>query len=372
MNILYVSSPISSSYAGGERFVDNLTSHFPKEKHIFLGSSQALFDLFKKKGYEAHKMNLPLYEPVTKKNLLLSPISFISGLVYLFKYRQIINQADLIVTPTSFCEIFFVLPWLSIFTKKKILIISQNDARAVFINPLKFIVKFMIQRHSNVLVSETSKKTWAKYGLVSDKTVIIPHGVPISDLNPVDGSISPEKLTFGFLARMHKEKGVETLLKALPLLKNTTTPIEFVLGGDGPHLQEFKNLADSLDIPKNVKLTWKGFVSDTKSFYDQLDLFVFPSRKETFGLVVVESWERGVPALCSDLEILYEIKNQASELEQKLMFKLDDSGDLALAMDRFISSSDKFLNRQNRQKLHDLVKSRFSLSNLDKYQSFWK
>ena len=42
-------------------------------------------------------------------------------------------------------------------------------------------------------------------------------------------------------------------------------------------------------------------------FLNALDVFVFPSRVETFGLAVVEAAQSGVPVVCNDIEVLREV-----------------------------------------------------------------
>ena len=46
---------------------------------------------------------------------------------------------------------------------------------------------------------------------------------------------------------------------------------------------------------KNVTVEFPGHIEVMIPFYDSLDLFVFPSHNESFGLVVLEALSRGVP-----------------------------------------------------------------------------
>jgi glycosyltransferase involved in cell wall biosynthesis len=396
MKLIYVSSPLTSSFGGGERFIDNLTSGLNRDEHVFIGSSQALYNLFKQKGYQAHLSSGGL-EPVTIKNLLLTPFSLILGLIQVWKYRKIWQEADWIISPTAFTEIFFVLPYIWLFYRTKMLFIMQNRCpKAIYISPLLLVLKWLWQKHPVVFMSQSQFNDWRQKNVIGQKNIIIPQGVAVDKFeleqnigkNKVNSTeigtnfkdsanqaanednirlksnINQQKrVTLGFLARMHQEKGLDTFLKALAILK-TPLEIQVNLGGDGPELENWKKLAANLNLPKNINLNWLGFVSNAREFYSQIDLFVFPSRREAFGLVVAESWERGVSTLVSDLEVFKELKKYTNDWEQKLLFKLDNPEDLAQKIEYFLENMQNYCSLEQKKHLHKVVVDNFSLNQM--------
>ena len=73
--------------------------------------------------------------------------------------------------------------------------------------------------------------------------------------------------------------------------------------GDGPYLAELKQL-----LPKE-SVVFTGFLSDEslRKAYASADVFVFPSRWETFGLAAVEAAMADVPVVASDIDVLREV-----------------------------------------------------------------
>ena len=72
-----------------------------------------------------------------------------------------------------------------------------------------------------------------------------------------------------------------------------------VFCGDGPLKSEIEDLSNRL-APGRVTVT--GFVNQTEigAWYSSADLLVLPSRSETWGLVVNEAMNFGLPAVVSD------------------------------------------------------------------------
>jgi len=197
--------------------------------------------------------------------------------------------------------------------------------------------------------------------MTGTRSLLIPMGVDLHPFSPAERS--RERVTLGFLGRMHEEKGLDVFLRALALLE-TERPLEILLGGEGAALEPAKALAASLGLERKHTLRWLGFVSDTRAFYEKLDLFVFPTRRESFGKVLAEAWERGVPVLSSDIPVLREIKAHAPEAERELTFRSEDPHDLAARLNHFLANLEAFRTRGFQQSLHELVETKLSAAKM--------
>jgi glycosyltransferase involved in cell wall biosynthesis len=100
------------------------------------------------------------------------------------------------------------------------------------------------------------------------------------------------------MGRLHPNKNVDVLLKAMALLPES---FSLAIGGDGPAQlrASLESLASKLGIQERV--TWSGFISATEKddFFDSIDVLVMCSDFESFGIVAAEAMMRGVPALVS-------------------------------------------------------------------------
>jgi len=71
--------------------------------------------------------------------------------------------------------------------------------------------------------------------------------------------------------------------------------LQLVLVGDGPLRDELAAWARSAAVAGSVELA--GYRADPAVFYRSADLFLFPSRSESFGNVIVEAMLHGLPVL---------------------------------------------------------------------------
>jgi glycosyltransferase involved in cell wall biosynthesis len=104
-----------------------------------------------------------------------------------------------------------------------------------------------------------------------------------------------------FVGRLVRQKGLEYLLRGFAAAARSENPV-LLLVGTGPERQECENLARELGISGRVRFA--GYVSpaETVPYYAASDIFVLPSVtwngwKETWGLVVNEAFNQGVPVV---------------------------------------------------------------------------
>ncbi len=140
-----------------------------------------------------------------------------------------------------------------------------------------------------------------------DKIAIIPNGVDISEFQAQKNSeeikgayaAMDEKVVF-FVGRLVREKGVSTLLEAIPHVLSKNDKIKFIIAGKGPESQKLKARAEQLNITNRLYFT--GFVDDyaRNSIYSIADVAVVPSLYEPFGIVALEAMATHTPVIVSD------------------------------------------------------------------------
>jgi glycosyltransferase involved in cell wall biosynthesis len=116
-------------------------------------------------------------------------------------------------------------------------------------------------------------------------------------------------VNLGFLGGLDsKIKGLDLLIKALADIEIDNFFLH--IGGDGLLLDYYRDLAD-----KNGILTRCRFFGDIKrediaEFYSKLDIFILPSRYETFGVVLIEAMAAGIPVIATKCGGPEEIVNE--------------------------------------------------------------
>ena len=167
-------------------------------------------------------------------------------------------------------------------------------------------------RKSECVISPSKEvEKYLKYKCeVKNKPIyIIPTGI---DIEPFDSNnFSKEfkdnlKTSIGldvndkvilFLGRVGEEKSIDILMNNMPEIFNTSLNTKFVLVGDGPALEQLKQLAKTLKIDDKVIFVGRVPLEDVPKYYSIGDVFVNASTSETQGLTFIEAMAAGIPVV---------------------------------------------------------------------------
>jgi glycogen(starch) synthase len=158
----------------------------------------------------------------------------------------------------------------------------------------------------------SSQVRWA-YGLPEDRVVMIPNGVDASEFEETFDktdfrskfALPPEKMVL-FVGRLVYEKGVQTLINAMPKVLARVNA-KFIIVGDGG-MKDFL-----MGQVRNMRLTHKiffaGFLDEQslRFLYRCADVCVVPSLYEPFGITALEAMAAKTPVVVSDTGGLAEI-----------------------------------------------------------------
>ncbi|WP_034629028.1 glycosyltransferase family 4 protein [Desulfotruncus alcoholivorax] len=151
------------------------------------------------------------------------------------------------------------------------------------------------------------------FQIPDDKLVIIPNGVDTDNFIQKNNNISrnnyaaqDEKIVF-FVGRLVREKGVQVLLDAIPMILEQVPNTKFIIAGKGPYQGELQSQASRLGISNKIFFT--GYIDEytRNTLYSWSDVAVFPSLYEPFGIVALEAMAAKTPVVVSDTGGLSEI-----------------------------------------------------------------
>ncbi|MDQ7839612.1 MAG: glycosyltransferase family 4 protein [bacterium] len=109
----------------------------------------------------------------------------------------------------------------------------------------------------------------------------------------------------GSVARLVPDKGLECFLDAAARVAALNERVRFLIVGDGPLRRALEQQAQRLGIADRV--IFAGMRSDIPEQMAAMDLFVLPTLREGFGVVLAESMAMGVPVVASDIPALLEV-----------------------------------------------------------------
>jgi glycogen(starch) synthase len=179
------------------------------------------------------------------------------------------------------------------------------------------------------------------FELPRDKVDVVPNGVDPRGLAARPARMAqPHVPTILYAGRLEYEKGVQTLLRALPRLKRRHPGLRLVVAGTGTYESALRGLARTLRLGRTVDFAGHLNGPALAGLLGRADVVVVPSIYEPFGMVALEAAVAGVPLVVSDVGGLREI---VSDGVTGLRVTPEDVGELAEAVHRLLT--DKVLAR---------------------------
>lgn len=159
-----------------------------------------------------------------------------------------------------------------------------QDAAAIT-SPSRFLARLITQQCPDVMVD------------------VIPNGFA-----PAPPLHLPRRRLVLVVARLFPRKGVQFFLDAVQRLARRGD-WEFVVAGDGPYLQTLREQARALGSP--VRFIGMVGQQELRSWYQAARIFVFPSIRENFPLVLLEAMDAGCAVITTDAEGCAEVVGDA-------------------------------------------------------------
>jgi glycosyltransferase involved in cell wall biosynthesis len=130
-------------------------------------------------------------------------------------------------------------------------------------------------------------------------------------------------------------KGYDVLVAALAKLRQTGTPYEVVIGGEGTQREAIEAAAREAGVNA---LRLAGYVQDPRAFLSGLHLYVQPSRSEGFCVAAHEAMQAGLPVIASAVG---ELQNSIVDRQTGWTTPPGDVDALAAALDEALTHPDR-------------------------------
>ena len=134
------------------------------------------------------------------------------------------------------------------------------------------------------------------------------HGVDnLSDSKKLTNEMlnSTKNYKLGTIGRLVPGKNYPTMLKAVAKIASVDPTIKFFIVGGGSSEQELIKMCKDLKIKDNV--IWLGRTEHIREFLSKIDLFIFASKGEGFGLVLLEAMLANKPILAANNSAMPEV-----------------------------------------------------------------
>lgn len=179
--------------------------------------------------------------------------------------------------------------------------IPQSMARGV----ARFISKKQCNAVDAVVVpSQPMLDVLRTYG-IKTRASVIPTGLQDGSFADADGLAFKQKYNIEhnrpmllYVGRVAYEKNIPFLFEMTKVLADRYPNVLLVVAGEGPAEKALHQLATTLKIEDNIKFI--GYLdrnTELNACYRSADVFVFSSKSETQGLVLLEAMAQGTPVV---------------------------------------------------------------------------
>lgn len=211
-----------------------------------------------------------------------------------------------------------------------------------------------------VTVNSTPLKDFAVHtiGIPERKVKLILNGIGPMNMNmkrKASGNPGKEGPILGTMGRLHRQKGIDIFLRAVPMMQQKAPNAVFRIAGEGPEEKNLKALAKSLKLDR---VEFVG-LADSPKFLSGLDAFVLASRWEGMPNVVMEAMAMGVPVACSSVGGALDLIDHGVD---GLLFRPEDPAACANAALRLVRERD--LTSKMTQAAKSKIESKFSLEQM--------
>ena len=199
------------------------------------------------------------------------------------------------------------------------------------------------------LNSKDMEREYSRYpAAYRSRMVHVPHGFDDKALTLSkeaarrEFDLPPDRILLGCAARLHPHKRLDLAIRLLP----DQPSWHLALAGQGADEARLKLLASELKVSDRLHLLGEISPSRMADFLAGLDLFVFPTQAETFGLAAVEAANAGVPSVVTDLPVLREVLSYEGR-PTAVFVDTSDHAKLSAAVSRLLT--DRALRDELRQ-----------------------
>ncbi|MEN6574450.1 glycosyltransferase family 4 protein [Methanobacterium aggregans] len=156
-------------------------------------------------------------------------------------------------------------------------------------------------------VITVSKKTMRDLEDLSGvKSTVIPNGIDFREIEAIKVEDTGDSQTKHsarnshviFAGRLIKEKNLGLLMESIEIIRSRRPEIKCLIVGEGPEREKLEKTVSKKNLNQNIE--FMGFLENQKTLISLMKsskVFVLPSKREGFGMVVIEANACGLPVV---------------------------------------------------------------------------
>ncbi|MDZ7344287.1 MAG: glycosyltransferase family 4 protein [candidate division KSB1 bacterium] len=297
----------SPSWGGMEMHVGFLSTHLANRSHTIIPVCSPLSPLerdFQERGFTAQRLKL-------------------GGYVHPLGVRRLAQwlddmKVDLVHSHYS-RDLWTIAPALRLANRRVSLVFTKHIGTQ---KPKRDWLHRAIYRQVDhiVAISEVIRQNViATHPIRPDRVSVVYQGVDLDQFTPdradratarAELGYAPEHIVLGIIARLQVSKGYLEFLQMAQRLVAEMPDVRFLLigeasRGEAEEAQLILGKIQHWQLESVVR--WVGFRRDIPRLLNAMDIFVFPSHAEAFGIVLIEAMAMAKPVIASNSDGVLDI-----------------------------------------------------------------
>ena len=197
-----------------------------------------------------------------------------------------------------------------------------NDTRRADSRLLLALDRFSNRFASHIVAVSASCRDFliTRESIPANDVTLVPNAIDLRRFSPSTAMRDQARIELGLPAsarvvagvgRLNPQKNFALFLDIAAQLAPRFPGLHFILAGDGPEEKMLREKAAALGIADRV--TFSGYVADTRLVYLAADVLLMPSRYEGLPMTLLEAMAMGLPVVASQLDGIAEVIGDGRE-----------------------------------------------------------
>jgi glycosyltransferase involved in cell wall biosynthesis len=200
----------------------------------------------------------------------------------------------------------------------------------------KRIVKIAQAADGCIASTVDIKNDFLSIGVKEEKIIDAPHGIVlIPSGKPIKADVRKKlkildnEIVLFSASRYHPKKNLELAVDCLDILNEKINKYKLIICGD--HLHRLRAKRERSKYRENIYLLPALSGENLEEVFVAADIYIFPSRIESFGLVILEAWRMRIPIVAA---MVPGIQSVVVHEKTGLLHKDNDAVDMAQCVER--------------------------------------
>lgn len=270
--------------------------------------------------------------------------------LFLFKLRTFIKRNKINVIHIH-QPVYILYAFIALMFLNKSLYLTLHGYRNTLFNKYLLLISSYICKKIFFVSEQFLQSVKHQSGLKLKNAKVVYNGIDTgkiyrgSDILKKELKIPEDSVLFGMIGNFFTDvRDHITTCKAFNMIyhKYTNAVLVFV-GGYNENSQNYKDCYDYCKS-RNIldRVYFLGYRGDINNILESIDLFVYSSNRDSFGIAVIEAMIYGKPVLVNNLNVFLELSDNGKFIN---IYKTKNPNDFADKMEDFLINKNKYLKK---------------------------